>query len=109
LGHQAVDLAFSIGGGELAAVDEVLELLLVLVGMAVRLVAKYPPLLDEVLECAARVACGPKAKLARGFGRGQGPPPTQQVEQLRGEEGDAGVADGERGQAQAERRQQRRL
>src|SRR5258706_13033724 len=100
-----LDLTVAAGRWRLAAVDEVLELLLVLVGVPVRLVAKHPTVLDEVFERCARVAGRAKAQLPGRFGRGEGPAPPQQVEQLRREERDAGGAERERGQAQAQRRE----
>src|SRR5579864_2800777 len=69
--------------GDLARVDEVLELLLVLVPVAIRRVAQDASLLGEILEGGPRVPLGPEAKLARGFGRRKRATPAQQVEQLR--------------------------
>jgi hypothetical protein len=54
LDQRPVDLAVAIRRRDLAAVDEVLELLLVLVGMTVRLVAEHATLLDEVFERSVR-------------------------------------------------------
>jgi hypothetical protein len=64
LGQHAFHLTIPVRGGELAAVDEVLELLLVLVGVPVGLVAEDAALLDEVLKRRARVALGSEAQLA---------------------------------------------
>ena len=87
--------------------DEVLELLLVLVDAVIGFVAQHAPVLDEVLESGAGVARGTKAKLASGLGCRQGASPAQQVEQLGREKGDARPADGQRGEAEPERREQR--
>jgi hypothetical protein len=54
--RQAARSCLSVRRRNLAAVDEVLELLLVLVGVPIGLVAEHPSLLDEVLERASRVA-----------------------------------------------------
>src|SRR5437867_13075237 len=62
--------------------DEVLELLLVLVGVPVGLVAENSPLLNEVLERGAGVARRPEPELARRFGRGQRAAPPQEVEEI---------------------------
>jgi hypothetical protein len=51
-----VDLTIAVGGRRLAAVDEVLELLFVLVRVPVGLVAKHTPLLGEIFERRASVA-----------------------------------------------------
>jgi hypothetical protein len=49
-------------------VDEVLELLLVLVGVVVRRIAMNAALLDEVLKGGLGVSRGAKTKLPRRFG-----------------------------------------
>src|SRR5439155_5358454 len=95
LGQDAVRLAFQVRGRDLAAVDEVLQLFLVLVGVPVGLVAEDAPLLDEVLESGAGVAPGAEAELACGLGRRERAAPAQQVEQLRREERDARLPDRE--------------
>src|SRR5205807_3162283 len=78
---------FAIDRSRLAAVDEVLELFLVLIRVTVRLVPQDAPLLDVVVERRARVACRAEPQQARGFGGRQRPAPSQQVEQLRREKG----------------------
>src|SRR5450756_565321 len=93
--------------GDLACVDEVLQLLLVLVRVAIGRVAQHAALLGEVLEGGARVTFGPEAKLARGFGSREGASPAQQVEQLRREEGDPRLAHRECRQLESERGEQR--
>src|SRR5712691_2492762 len=57
--------AFAVLGSQLPAVDEVLQLFLVLIGVPVRLIAEHAPLLDEVLKRGSRVPCGGKAPPAR--------------------------------------------
>jgi len=64
-------------------VDEVFELLLVLVCVAIGLVAQHPTLLDEVFECGTRVPRGAEPKLASRLRRRQRATPAQKVEQLR--------------------------
>ncbi len=61
--------AFAVLGSQLPAVDEVLQLFLVLVGVPVRLIAEHAPLLDEVLKRGSRVPCGAKAQLPGGLCR----------------------------------------
>src|SRR2546429_5898058 len=85
------DLTLAVGRRQLAAVDEVLQLLLVLVGMAVGVVAEHAALLGEVLERRPRVTRGPKTPLAGGFGRRERSAPTQPVEQPRPTGNDAGL------------------
>src|SRR5450759_2677585 len=86
-------LALPVLRGDLARVDEVLQLLLVLVRVAIGRVAQDAALLGEVLEGGARVTFGSEAKLTRGFDGREGASPAQQVEQLRRKERDPGPAD----------------
>ena len=51
-----LDLGFAVRRCDLPAVDEVFELLLVLIRVAVGLVAKHATLLDEILEGGVGVA-----------------------------------------------------
>ncbi len=61
--------AFAVLGSWLPAVDEVLQLFLVLVGVPVGLVAEHAPLLDEVFKRGSRVPCGSEAQLPCGLCR----------------------------------------
>src|SRR2546430_8340414 len=70
------DLTLAVGRRQLAAVDEVLQLLLVLVGMAVGVVAEHAALLDEILERRPRVPRRPQTPLSGRFGRREGSGPT---------------------------------
>src|SRR5229473_7255903 len=85
--HRLAVRRLAVDRDRLAAVDEVFELLLVLIRIAVRLVAQHAPLLNEVVERGSRVACGAESQQARGLGSGQRAAPAQQVEQLRREKG----------------------
>jgi hypothetical protein len=57
-------------------VDEVLELFLVLIGVAIGLIPEYASLLDEVFEGLPGVSPGPESKLAGGLRGCQGAAPT---------------------------------
>ena len=81
---------------QLAGVDEVLQLLLVLVGVAVGRVAEDAALLDEILKRRARISSRAEAKLARGFGHREGAAPAEQVKELRRKECDACLTDRKR-------------
>src|SRR5205807_2854689 len=83
------------------------ELLLVLVGVTVGLIAKDATLLDEVLERGASVAPGAEAQLARGLGGGERASPPQQVEQLRRKRRNPSLAKGECRDTETVRGQQR--
>src|SRR2546425_6048755 len=87
--------------------DEVLELLLVLVGVAVGFVAKDAALLDEVLERGACVARGTEAQLAGGLGGGERPTPAQEVQQLRRQRSNPGPPESARRDTATARGQQR--
>src|SRR5467141_1850795 len=76
-------LRLAVLRGDLPAVNEVLELLLVLICVPVRLVAEDAPLLDEVFERGPGIARGSEAQLAGRLRRGEGASPTQQIEELR--------------------------
>src|SRR5216684_7040535 len=76
--------AFAILGSRLPAVDEVLQLFLVLVGVPVGLIAEHASLLDEVLKRRSRVPGGAEAQLPGGFCSRQRPAPTKQIHELWG-------------------------
>src|SRR6266576_988433 len=78
-----VGLALPILRRQLAGVNEVLELLLVLVRVAVRRVTEDAALLDEILEGGGRVSGGAETKLARGLGHRKRAAPAEQVKELR--------------------------
>src|ERR1700676_872718 len=104
-----VRLALAVLLGHLARVDEVLQLFLVLIRIAVGRVALHAALLGEVLERGPRVSLRAKAELASCFRRRQRATPAQQVEELRRQERDAGLADRERGQLETEGGKQRSM
>src|SRR5258708_1562629 len=86
--------------------DEVLQFLLVLIGVPIRRIAQHAPLLGEVLEGRARVPSGAKTELPGGLGSRERTSPPQKVEELRRQERDACLAYGECGQLQAYRGKQ---
>src|SRR5258708_24237160 len=86
--------------------DEVLQFLLVLIGVPIRRIAQHAPLLGEVLEGRARVPSGAKTELPRGLGSRERTSPTQKVEELRRQERDPCLAYAECGQLQAYRGKQ---
>src|SRR5260370_3352246 len=102
---------FGLGvlGSQLAAVDEVFELLLVLIRVAIGLVPEHSSLLDEVVKRRLGVAGGSEAELARGFRDGKGATPAQEVQQLRGQGGQSAASQAKYGQLQPDRREQRRV
>ncbi len=61
--------AFAVLGSQLPAVDEVLQLFLVLIGVPVGLIAEHAPLLDEVLKRGWGVPRGAEAQLPGGLRR----------------------------------------
>src|SRR5712691_9717716 len=91
----SVRLALAVLRRQLARVDEILQLLLVLVCVAVGRVAEDASLLDEVFERGARVSLGTKAELARSFGHRERAAPAEEVKELRRKECDPSLADGE--------------
>ena len=99
----------AVDRNRLAAVDEVLQLLLVLIRVAVRLVPQDAPLLDEVVECGARVARGAESQQASGLGGGKRAAPAQEVEQLRRKKGESAPPHREGGQLDPERRDERKV
>jgi len=80
--RRPVRFAIAVLRRQLAGVDEVLELLLVLIRVAVGLVAKDTPLLDEIFECRLRIARRAEAKLAGRLRRRKGAAPAQQIYEL---------------------------
>src|ERR1700738_228648 len=94
---------------KLPAVDEVLELLFVLVGVPVRLVSQHAPLLDEVFERRPGIARGAEAKVARRLRCGEGSSPSEQVEELGGQRREPAPPQCKRGELQPDGREERRM
>src|SRR5712691_10126701 len=107
--HRFAVVALAVDRSRLAAVDEVFELLFVLIHVPVRLVTQHAPLLDEVVERGARVACGAESQQARGPGGGERAAPAQQVEQLRRQKGKSALSHCEGGELDSERRDERKV
>src|SRR5216684_1680674 len=100
-------LGLAVFGSQLPAVDEVLELLLVLVGMPVGFVPEDAALLDEVFEGRPRVPRGSEAQLSSGLRRGQGPAPAKEIHELRRQGRQPALSQRKRCQLETDRRQQR--
>src|SRR5437879_13371356 len=91
LGRQTIDLdlPLAVGRRQLPAVDEILELLLVLVGVPVRLVPQHASLLDEVFERRAGVTGGAETEPRGCRGRGKSAARTAPGQQLGRDEREA--------------------
>src|SRR4029077_2729392 len=76
--------AFAVFRSQLPAMDEVLQLLLVLIGVPVGLVAKHAPLLDKVFKRRSCVPRCAETQLPCSLHSRYRPAPAKQIHELRG-------------------------